>query len=296
MPDEKCPKCGAPWAVPLMRPPKFDGAGDPTAFGIYDCGSSIDEAGISESERCLRRQLAEAEGRLLEATACNAYGEPPLTEVVRLRAELAQREEQLAAKEQESQRLRRLDGNDDHPENRCDRCGGRNLHNWYADNEVWNEVVPERGAIVCPICFAIMAEEKGIHPTAWRLSREGDGPEVNILRTRLAALKAIVEKPWLVLVQAERKRQDEKWREQNHNDEKWLAILVEEVGELAQAILKGGKTTLGELVQTAAVGVVWSRLLDNPIGETLMRDRRPIHLCGVDSLAVAVDQRKAFLG
>ncbi len=36
----------------------------------------------------------------------------------------------------------------------------------------------------------------------------------------------------------ERKRQDEKWGVQNHSSEWWLAILMEEVGELAQAILE----------------------------------------------------------
>ena len=35
----------------------------------------------------------------------------------------------------------------------------------------------------------------------------------------------------------ESKRQDAKWGEQNHAPEVWLAILTEEVGELAQAIL-----------------------------------------------------------
>ena len=36
----------------------------------------------------------------------------------------------------------------------------------------------------------------------------------------------------------ERKRQDEKWGIQNHPPEWWLAILMEEVGELSQAIIE----------------------------------------------------------
>jgi NTP pyrophosphatase (non-canonical NTP hydrolase) len=41
----------------------------------------------------------------------------------------------------------------------------------------------------------------------------------------------------LTAIKAEGIRQDAKWGEQNHNPSIWLAILTEEVGELAQAIL-----------------------------------------------------------
>lgn len=41
----------------------------------------------------------------------------------------------------------------------------------------------------------------------------------------------------LAAVKAEAMAQDVKWGEQNHEPEIWLAILVEEVGELAQAML-----------------------------------------------------------
>lgn len=36
-------------------------------------------------------------------------------------------------------------------------------------------------------------------------------------------------------VRAERERQDEIWGEQNHDAFRWLSILTEEVGEVAQA-------------------------------------------------------------
>jgi NTP pyrophosphatase (non-canonical NTP hydrolase) len=39
-------------------------------------------------------------------------------------------------------------------------------------------------------------------------------------------------------VASERLRQDAKWGEQNHNPAMWLAILTEEVGEVAQAVCK----------------------------------------------------------
>ena len=69
-------------------------------------------------------------------------------------------------------------------------------------------------------------------------------------------------------IQAERQRQDDKWGQQSHDDYVWLAILSEEVGEAAQAILKVNDPAEGsnvfqdsdvewELVQAAAVIVAW---------------------------------------
>lgn len=62
-------------------------------------------------------------------------------------------------------------------------------------------------------------------------------------------------------VRDERRRQFEKWGEQNHSPEVWLTILMEEVGEASQAALHdrfGGDhagTFLNEMVQVAAVAV-----------------------------------------
>lgn len=69
------------------------------------------------------------------------------------------------------------------------------------------------------------------------------------------------------LIMAERSRQNDKWGEQNHDAFTWLAILSEEVGELAQAALHdqfGGShagTLETELVQVAAVAVQWLECL-----------------------------------
>jgi NTP pyrophosphatase (non-canonical NTP hydrolase) len=55
-------------------------------------------------------------------------------------------------------------------------------------------------------------------------------------------------------VVAERDRQDAKWGEQNHPPMKWVAILAEEVGEVAEAALDGGGPEYrAEMVQAAAV-------------------------------------------
>ncbi len=63
------------------------------------------------------------------------------------------------------------------------------------------------------------------------------------------------------LVLAERQRQFQKWGEQNHDMPTWLAILHEESGELAEAVLHekfGGpeaENVMKEAVQTAAVAL-----------------------------------------
>ena len=60
------------------------------------------------------------------------------------------------------------------------------------------------------------------------------------------------------LIQIEREEQDAKWGEQRHSDEKWLAIAVEEFGEIAEAVLEGNEEgLLEEIVQLAAVLQNW---------------------------------------
>ncbi len=63
------------------------------------------------------------------------------------------------------------------------------------------------------------------------------------------------------LIVAERQHQDEKWPITDHPPEKWLTILVEEVGEVAKAILENDPALVLELVQTAAVCVRWLELI-----------------------------------
>ena len=60
------------------------------------------------------------------------------------------------------------------------------------------------------------------------------------------------------LIQIERNAQDEKWGNQNHSDEKWLVILLEELGEVSQAVLENDDSALlEETVQVAAVLENW---------------------------------------
>lgn len=95
-------------------------------------------------------------------------------------------DQSIADLEAEVDRLRKLEGTDDHPEHRCDRCGGRNINAWHADSDVWNRVAGEF-SILCPICFSELASDASMEFefAIWRLSLDGDDPEVSKLRVRL---------------------------------------------------------------------------------------------------------------
>ena len=59
------------------------------------------------------------------------------------------------------------------------------------------------------------------------------------------------------LISLERQTQITQWGDQRHPPEKWLAILIEEIGEVAQAILNHNPNIYDELIQSAAVIVAW---------------------------------------
>lgn len=64
-------------------------------------------------------------------------------------------------------------------------------------------------------------------------------------------------------IKEERERQDAKWGEQNHPLDTWMTVLMEEVGEAAQDVLKGRTPELRkELVQVAAVAVAAIEFID----------------------------------
>ncbi len=50
---------------------------------------------------------------------------------------------------------------DKHPEDFCQECGKENV-SWYADNDLWNAVMPDDGGILCPQCFEKKAKDKGL--------------------------------------------------------------------------------------------------------------------------------------
>jgi NTP pyrophosphatase (non-canonical NTP hydrolase) len=82
---------------------------------------------------------------------------------------------------------------------------------------------------------------------------------------------------------AERYRQDAKWGEQNHSMEWWLAILMEEVGEAAQAILEtrfggphGGLLPVRkEIVEVCAVAMAMIECIERNFHDCLAYANRP---------------------
>lgn len=66
------------------------------------------------------------------------------------------------------------------------------------------------------------------------------------------------------LLNDERLRQTNKWGDQSsHSAERWLAILMEEVGEAAKEVVEGNSENLRmELIQSAAVIVQWLEIIE----------------------------------
>jgi len=102
-------------------------------------------------------------------------------------------------------------------------------------------------------------------------SRAADGTLTSLTAARsIDAARSLLE---------ERDRQDAKWGVQDHAPEWWLAILMEEVGELAQAVLethfdngptmehvRGTDNIRKEAVQCAAVAMAFIECIDRGPG------------------------------
>ena len=61
------------------------------------------------------------------------------------------------------------------------------------------------------------------------------------------------------LIETERYRQFAKWGDQRHHNERWLTILVEEIGEVSETMLNHNEEIeiLEEVVHVAAVAAAW---------------------------------------
>lgn len=64
-------------------------------------------------------------------------------------------------------------------------------------------------------------------------------------------------------ISLERERQNIKWGDQSHHsNEKWMVILIEEIGEVAKDLLDGNEVDASvELIQCAAVIVQWLEIM-----------------------------------
>lgn len=71
-------------------------------------------------------------------------------------------------------------------------------------------------------------------------------------------IPSLTKEELLTHISEERDRQDQKWGKQNHSDEKWCIIMLEEAGEVAQAINLGDTTQAKiELIHLSAVIEAW---------------------------------------
>lgn len=67
----------------------------------------------------------------------------------------------------------------------------------------------------------------------------------------------------IVALFAERKRQYEKWGEQNHDDLVWYAILGEEFGEIGKALIEGPTEDIeAEVTHVCAVAFQWREAIE----------------------------------
>jgi hypothetical protein len=51
---------------------------------------------------------------------------------------------------------------------KCQACGGNNVV-WFAQNKLWNTVMGSPNGIVCPSCFIIEAEKRGVVDDVWQV-------------------------------------------------------------------------------------------------------------------------------
>lgn len=62
----------------------------------------------------------------------------------------------------------------------CEKCGHEHPV-WFAPNAVWNAVIrggdpgaSDEFSFLCPTCFIVLAEERGMRPTGWMVAPEGE--------------------------------------------------------------------------------------------------------------------------
>jgi hypothetical protein len=70
----------------------------------------------------------------------------------------------------------------------CQKCH-RDYTVWFTDNPLWNSVAAEHFHFLCMDCFALMAEEQGVMPTAWYLTLE----KLGLSRLRSERDRAVAE-------------------------------------------------------------------------------------------------------
>lgn len=126
----------------------------------------------------------------------------------------------------------------------------------------WDNYFRIRGYLPCPVCGERI-EFVGAASDGAMVEYIPQGVGNKLVELKREGRVDFTGQPVLQNVLEERKRQDSIWGQQNHEDSWWFTIIVEEIGEVAQAILHdkfGGKaagTVYKELVQVVAVGIAW---------------------------------------
>jgi len=117
--------------------------------------------------------------------------------------------------------------------------------------------------------FEQWSQGGGSPDTKWIITRAEAAYLIGNLRSHANTLIARAASDMSALddIKREREYQNTKWGQQNHDDEWWLAILMEEVGEAAQGVLHnrfGGQAEpRPEIVQIAAVALAWLECIDH---------------------------------
>jgi chromosome segregation ATPase len=184
--------------------------------------------------------------------------------------EIANLNDELKQTEEERDRLKELSGTAHH----LNRIAAleRQLKQTEEERDSWKRKAEEMWSGAVPIHHYtdLEAERDRLKAQLYTIDKIKDSIrlERDEMLVELARLKESEAR--YSEIGAERKRQDEKWGQQNHEDPYWLGILVEEVGELAKEIIEGNHalSRRRELVQVAAVAVAWIECMERRAGYT----------------------------
>ena len=121
---------------------------------------------------------------------------------------------------------------------------------YYVANKVWHHIFGNKDVAESFIeSRQPTASQRDLEITEFEID---EPKEIHRLREALERKETVA----LSNVLYERKRQDEKWGEQNHNPYKWIAILLEELGEASKDLLENERIKYrDEMVQVAAVAL-----------------------------------------
>lgn len=163
----------------------------------------------------------------------------------------------------------------------CQRCN-REYPVWLTSNELWNQVQREGEHFFCPTCFAVLAEERDVIPTAWIVRPENEEDkalqhELATLRTENKRLNDLINVPytsvWLEAVPLEAAHQIERWgnpHDEGKDPTDWMWLLGYLAGKAVNAAIAGDlEKAKHHTISCGAVLLNWHRRLSG--NETTFR-------------------------